>query len=183
MRKARPVQRWCPRSSATSRSRIAGGRFPSCGNCWPGTRTPSAWCIGTSRRGKATPHAELAAEAAEAAAVQGKFWEFHDLLFLRTGELDGELLAGIARRLGLDLARFHPELETHVHRARVLQDVEAARARGLRGTPGFYLDGKLVDTSFGLHHLRDAVHAGLAAGPRTGSLGAAVAGCRTIRDL
>jgi protein-disulfide isomerase len=110
----------------------------------------------------AHPEAEVAAEAAEAAAAQGKFWEFHDLIFARTGELNLTLLLGLAQRLGLDLRRFNEDLETHVHRARVLQDVETGRSRGIRGTPNFYLNGKFVDTSYGLHPLRDAVRQGLA---------------------
>ena len=83
------------------------------------------------------------------------------LLFRRTGELDGRVLVGFAQDLGLDLPRFKRDLETHVHRARVLQDLDAGRARGVRGTPAFYLDGRFVDTSYGLHHLRDAVREGL----------------------
>ena len=110
---------------------------------------------------QAHPHAEMAAEAAEAAGAQGRFWEFHDLVFGRAGALDAQVLAGFAQRVGLDLARFNCDLETHVHRARVLQDLEAGRARGVRGTPGFFLNGKFVDTSYGLHHLRDAVREGL----------------------
>src|SRR5262249_48799671 len=97
-----------------------------------------------------------------AADAQGKFWEFHDLIFTRTGDLDGKRLVGFAQHLGLDLLRFSSELETHVHGVRVLQDMEAARARGVRGTPGFFLNGKFIDTSYGLHHLRDAVLEGLA---------------------
>jgi protein-disulfide isomerase len=108
------------------------------------------------------PEAELAAEAAEAAAAQGKFWEFHDLIFTRTGELNESLLVGFAERLRLDMRRFSDDLKTHVHRGRVLQDREAGRSRGIRGTPGFYLNGKFVDTSYGLHPLRDAVRQGLA---------------------
>ena len=114
---------------------------------------------------QAHPHAEMAAEAAEAAAAQGKFWEFHDLVFSRSGELDGKLLVGFAQRLGLDLPRFSSDLETRVHQARVLQDVQAGRSRGVRGTPGFFLNGRFVDTSYGLHHLRDAVREGLAQVP------------------
>lgn len=111
---------------------------------------------------EAHPHAEMAAEAAEAAGAQGNFWGFHDLIFSRTGELNGKLLIGFAQRLGLDLPRFHDDLEAHVHQSRVLQDLEVGRTRGVRGTPGFYLNGKFVDTSYGLHHLRDAVRQGLA---------------------
>jgi protein-disulfide isomerase len=108
------------------------------------------------------PEAELAAEAAEAAAAQEKFWDFHDLIFTRTGELNESLLLGFAERLGLDLRRFSDDLKTHVHRGRVLQDREAGRSRGVRGTPGFYLNGKFVDTSYGLHPLRDALRQGVA---------------------
>jgi protein-disulfide isomerase len=111
---------------------------------------------------EAHPYSEMTAEAAEAAAAQGKFWEFHDLVFSRTGELDEKMLVGFAERIDLDLARFSSELETHVHQARVLQDLEMGRSRGVRGTPGFYLNGELVETSYGLHHLRDAVRDGLA---------------------
>lgn len=110
----------------------------------------------------AHPHSVMTAEAAEAAAAQGKFWEFHDLIFSRTGELNETLLVDFAERVDLDLPRFNSELETHVHQARVLQDLEMGRSRRVRGTPGFYLNGKLVDTSYGLHHLRDAVRDGLA---------------------
>jgi protein-disulfide isomerase len=110
---------------------------------------------------EAHPHAEMFAEAAEAAGAQGKFWEFHDLVFSRTGELNGRLLVGFAQRLGLDLPQFNNDLETHVHQARVLQDLEAGRARGVRSTPGFYLNGKFINTSYGLHHLRDAVRDGV----------------------
>lgn len=108
------------------------------------------------------PHSVMTAEAAEAAAAQGRFWEFHDLAFSRTGELNERLLVGFAERIDLDLARFNNELDTHVHSARVLQDLAMGRSRGVRGTPGFYLNGELVDTSYGLHHLRDAVRDGLA---------------------
>ncbi|MFI4926182.1 MAG: DsbA family protein, partial [Burkholderiales bacterium] len=115
-------------------------------------------------------YAEIAAEAAEAAGAQGMFWEFHDLVFRRTGELDGKILTDFAQSLGLDLPRFNSDIETHVHLPRVLQDLEAGRARGVRGSPGFYLNGKFIDTSFGLHHLRDAVLEGWAqVNPRSGS--------------
>jgi protein-disulfide isomerase len=108
------------------------------------------------------PNSEVAAEAAEAAAMQGKFWQFHDLVYTRMDELNSNVLAGFAQSLGLDLLRFNRDLESRVHEARVAMDVEAARSRGVRGTPGFFLNGTHIDTSFGLHRLRDAVYAGLA---------------------
>ncbi|NPC59163.1 thioredoxin domain-containing protein [Caenimonas sp. S4] len=104
----------------------------------------------------------MTAEAAEAAAAQGKFWEFHDLVYTRTGELNGNVLVGFAQRLGLDLLRFNQDLELRAHEARVAQDIESALSRGVRGTPGFFLNGVQIETSFGLHHLRDAVRGALA---------------------
>ena len=111
---------------------------------------------------EAHPHSGMAAEAAEAAGAQGKFWEFHDLVFSRPAELNRDLLVGFAQALNLDLPRFRSELEAHVYGPRVWQDFDAGRSRGLRGTPGFYLNGKFIDTSYGLHHLRDAVRDNLA---------------------
>ncbi|NPC58508.1 DsbA family protein [Caenimonas soli] len=108
------------------------------------------------------PNSQMTAEAAESAAAQGKFWQFHDLVYTRTGELNGKVLVGFAQRLGLDLPRFNQDLELRVHEARVAQDIETALSRGVRGTPGFFLNGTRIDTSFGLRHLRDAVRAGLA---------------------
>jgi Na+/H+ antiporter 1/Thioredoxin len=85
------------------------------------------------------PHAELAAEAAEAAAAQGRFWEFHDTLFAHQDELEFEDLAGHAAELGLDVERFARELEDGVHSQRVREDVASADASGARGTPTFFV--------------------------------------------
>ncbi len=85
------------------------------------------------------PHAELAAEAAEAAAAQGRFWEFHDTLFAHQDELEFEDLVGHAAELGLDVERFARELEDGVHSQRVREDVASADASGARGTPTFFV--------------------------------------------
>jgi Na+/H+ antiporter NhaA len=84
-------------------------------------------------------HAELAAEASEAAAAQGRFWEYHDLLFQHQDELDFEDLLGYAGDLALDVERFARELELGVHASRVLEDVASAEASGARATPTFFV--------------------------------------------
>ncbi|MCO5316395.1 MAG: Na+/H+ antiporter NhaA [Solirubrobacterales bacterium] len=87
------------------------------------------------------PRAELAAEASEAAAVQGRFWEMHDLLFEHQGDLDIEDLIGYAAELELDIDRFAFELENGVHAGHVQTDAASADASGVRGTPTFFVNG------------------------------------------
>ena len=91
---------------------------------------------------EAHPHAESAAEVAEAAGAQGKFWEMHDLLFRRQAALDDEHLLAYARELGLDAARVARELERQVHRARVLEDIQSGLQSGVSGTPMFFINGR-----------------------------------------
>jgi protein-disulfide isomerase len=88
------------------------------------------------------PDAQRAAEAAEAAAAQGKFWEMHAALFDCQGELDLDTLLELAGDLELDAQRFQNELETGAHRQRVLADVKRAHADGASGTPTFFINGK-----------------------------------------
>jgi Na+/H+ antiporter NhaA len=87
------------------------------------------------------PHAELAAEASEAAAAQGKFWEMHDLLYAHQGELDIEDLIGYAGHLDLDVDRFVDGVQSGRFGARVRQDAASADASGAHGTPTFFVDG------------------------------------------
>jgi Na+/H+ antiporter NhaA len=87
------------------------------------------------------PQAELAAQASEAAAEQGKFWEMHDLLLDRQEHLMKQDLLGYAEELGLDVPRFGKELYKHVHAGRVGQDVESADISGVSGTPTFFVNG------------------------------------------
>jgi protein-disulfide isomerase len=84
-------------------------------------------------------HAELAAQAAEAAAAQGRFWEMHDLLFLHQDELEIEDLLGYAGAIGLDVEEFARELQEDRHAERVREDVASAEASGARGTPTFFV--------------------------------------------
>ena len=88
------------------------------------------------------PHAESAAEVAEAAGAQGKFWEMHDLLFRRQAALDDGHLLAYVRELGLDAVRVERELEQQVHRTRVRDDIESGLRSGVSGTPMFFINGR-----------------------------------------
>jgi Na+/H+ antiporter NhaA len=103
------------------------------------------------------PHAQLAAEAAEAAAAQGAFWPMHDLLMQRQENLRvGELLS-YAEELGLDRERFHDDLKRRRFEARIAQDVQSADLSGVSGTPTFFVNGQRHYGSFDLGALSAAV--------------------------
>ena len=88
------------------------------------------------------PFAEKAAEAAEAAGAQGKFWEMHDALFENQGMLDEDTLPAVAANLGMDAGRFARELDEGKHSARVQAEAKQAHALGASGTPSFFINGK-----------------------------------------
>lgn len=88
------------------------------------------------------PHAQHAAEVAEAAAAQGKFWEMHDLLYRHQDALEDEDLFKYARQLGLDVERVRRELTGHTHGARVERDVVSGARSGVSGTPRFFINGR-----------------------------------------
>jgi protein-disulfide isomerase len=111
---------------------------------------------------EAHPHALLAAEAAEAAAAQGKFWQMHDILFQNQAHLKDKDLYRYATELGLDLARYTAEMDDHIYLQRVREHVEGARRSHIRATPTFFVDGVVVDISFGMKVLHDAVAAAVA---------------------
>jgi protein-disulfide isomerase len=87
-------------------------------------------------------HAELAAEAAEAAGAQRMFWEMHDVLFAHQDALGIEELRGYAEDLGLDVNRFSEDLGSRRHRLRVIRDIESADMGGVAGTPTFFVNGR-----------------------------------------
>jgi protein-disulfide isomerase len=94
------------------------------------------------------PHAEQAAEAAEAAATQGSFWQMHDLLYENQGRLRDPDLRDYAERLALDVERFDKELAEHVHASRVREDFMSGVRSGVNGTPTFYINGARHDDSY-----------------------------------
>jgi NhaA family Na+:H+ antiporter len=91
------------------------------------------------------PHARLAAEAAQAAGAQGKFWDMHYLLFEHQGTLEMADLVRYARGLGLDMERFERELAGHTHAERVQEDFRSGVSSGANGTPTFFLNGARYD--------------------------------------
>jgi formate-nitrite transporter family protein len=91
------------------------------------------------------PHAQAAAEAAEAAARQDRFWEMHDLLFRNQLRLEPDDLRRFAERLGLDLERFDSDLAAGTVRARIERDVETGVESGVDGTPSLFIDGRRYD--------------------------------------
>jgi Na+/H+ antiporter NhaA len=88
------------------------------------------------------PRAQLAAEAAEAAAEQGAFWEMHDLLLGNQDALRPPDLISYAEQLGLDIESFTNALRAHAGAARVAEDVDSADLSGVSGTPTFFINGR-----------------------------------------
>src|SRR6266567_1057002 len=86
------------------------------------------------------PYAEHAAEAAEAAGAQGKFWEMHDVLYENQVALDDESLAQYAEALGLDARRLIGEVLRGAHMARVREDFQSGARGGVNGTPSFFIN-------------------------------------------
>jgi Na+:H+ antiporter, NhaA family len=87
------------------------------------------------------PLAPLAAEASEAAAAQGRFWEYHDALFQAQPRLSRETMLAVGAELGLDAGRMASELDSGVHRPRVERDLASAERSGATGTPTFFVNG------------------------------------------
>jgi len=94
------------------------------------------------------PFALGAAEAAEAAGAQGKFWEMHDRLYENQRALDPPHLAQSARHLGLDVAQFERALAEHTFDARIREDFLSGARSGVNGTPTFYINGRRHDASY-----------------------------------
>jgi protein-disulfide isomerase len=105
------------------------------------------------------PHAQMAAEAAEAAGAQGKFWEMHDLLFAHQDALTAKDLVRYAGELGLDVDRFRTEVHQHVWAARVAEDVDSADLSGVSGTPTFFVNGQRHQGAYDIATLTAAVKA------------------------
>ncbi len=95
-------------------------------------------------------HAQAAAELAEAAALQGRFWEMHDTLFEHQGDLSDAALAQYATSVGLDTQQVARDLEGGKPRERVESDFEGAIRSGANGTPTFFVNGERYDGSWQL---------------------------------
>ena len=94
------------------------------------------------------PLAERAAEAAEAAGAQRRFWPMHDLLFENQPRFSDPDLYGYAETIGIDLERFASDLTSHAYAERVRQHFLSGVWSGVNGTPTFYINGVRHDGSY-----------------------------------
>lgn len=125
---------------------------PSCGRAYPVTRRVQR-TLGQSLRfvyrhfpmDQLHPHAVNAAKAAEAAALQGRFWEMHHTLFTRQGFLDTESLHDYAANLHLDLDRFEGDMRSAAVKSRIEADLEGGIRSGVNRTPTFFINGLRFD--------------------------------------
>ncbi len=103
------------------------------------------------------PNALPAALAARCAGAQGRYWEYHDLLFVAQPDLARDHLIGYARRLGLDTAAFTECLDTGRFRDAVLAEQREGREAGVRATPTFFINQRKIEGSLPLEEFRDAI--------------------------
>lgn len=106
------------------------------------------------------PYAELAAEAAESAGAQGKFWEMHDMLFEHQDALSGDDIVSYAEELGLDMDRFVSDVNNHRFVEKIRADVQGGIESGVNGTPAFFINGRFYNGSMDpdqlMHAIREA---------------------------
>jgi protein-disulfide isomerase len=125
---------------------------PSCGLAYPLVRSLQRE-LGTDLRfvyrhfplTLVHPHAQLAAEAAEASGAQGRFWEMHDLLYEHQQALEGDDLLQYGDALGLDVDRMAAELADGTHSRRLQDDFRSGVRSGVNGTPTFFVNGERFD--------------------------------------
>ena len=102
-------------------------------------------------------NAEPAAEAAEAAGAQGKFWEMHDTLYENQDALDYDDLLAYAEQLDLDVSRFEDELARHAYLDRIREDFMSGVHSGVQGTPTFFINGVRYEGSYDVDSLLQAL--------------------------
>jgi protein-disulfide isomerase len=128
---------------------------PYCGMAYPVVKAAQR-ALGTQLRfvfrnfplAEAHPHARIAAQAAEAAGAQGRFWEMHDLLFENQRALEPQDLVGYARSLGLDIPQFERDLEAATYAKKVRDDFRNGVRSGVNGTPTFFVNGDRYEGSW-----------------------------------
>jgi protein-disulfide isomerase len=103
------------------------------------------------------PQSFQAAEAAEAAGAQGRFWEMHDMLFEHQSRLGTEDLLAYASAVGLELERFADDLAEHRHAARIREDFLSGVRSGVNGTPTFFVNGVRHDGGYDLASMLEAI--------------------------
>jgi protein-disulfide isomerase len=103
------------------------------------------------------PYAQYAAEAAEAAAAQGKFWEMHDGIYRQQSELGSDLVNQIAVKMKLDILQFSSDLDSRRFRPRVKRDFMGGMRSGVAGTPTFFINSKRYEGPLNQASLQSAV--------------------------
>lgn len=112
------------------------------------------------------PLALIAAEASEAAAAQGRFWEYHDALYAEQPKLSRETMLRLATDLGLDADRIAAELDVGTHLPRIERDLASAEASGATGTPTFFVNRSRFSGAYDASSLVEALEAGAATAER-----------------
>lgn len=137
---------------------------PDCLNAWPivqelqrefGPRL--AFVFRHFPQSSIHPHASAAAQAAEAAGAQGKYWAMHDLLFGHQQDLATLDLTHLALRLGLEVYRFQSSLDDEKLARKVREDSEGGRRGGVRGTPTFFFNGRRYRGAVNLEAMRSEI--------------------------
>jgi protein-disulfide isomerase len=154
---------------------LAYGDFecPHCGRAYPIVKELMRQLRGRLRFayrhlpiGAIHPHAGTAAEAAEAAGAQGKFWAMHDALFENQDALEPPDLRRYAAEIGLDLARFDDDMDSARYAARVREDFRSGVRSGVNGTPTFFVNGVRHNGPYDYESLLSAL---VGAAPRLGT--------------
>jgi len=155
-----------PAAAAVTLVEYGDYECPHCGRAYPIVKEIQRRLDGRLRfvfrnfpLAEAHPHATHAAEAAEGASAQGRFWEMHDALFEHQQALDDQHLVGYAKTLGLDESRFRHELTAHAFGPRVREDFLSGVRSGVNGTPTFFINGIRHDDAWDLATLLDALQA------------------------
>lgn len=109
------------------------------------------------------PHAELAAEAAEAAGAQQKFWQMHNLLFEHQSHVKAANLRQYAGQAEVDLDLYDYQMKDHVYLQRVPEHIDSGIRSGVRATPTFFINGVMHDVAFDLKQLQKVIETALSA--------------------
>ena len=107
------------------------------------------------------PHASAAAQAAESANAQGKFWEMHDVLFKHQKDLADHDITHFGLLIGLEIYRLQAEIGAERYAARVREDYESGIASGVKGTPTFFINGQRYRGPVSVDALADAIESSL----------------------
>ena len=102
-------------------------------------------------------HAEAAANVAEIAGAQGKFWEMHDTLFEHYDRLEGTRLVQYAENIGLDMKLFDEDISRRLYAAKVMEDLQSGTESGVKATPTFFINGIKHESSYESNVLLEAI--------------------------